>query len=211
MVGQVRGEVLPNGHRTHAGASTSVGDAERLVQVQVRHVGAELPGPGQADQCVQVGTVQVDLPAELVDEVADLGDLRLEHPVGGRVGDHQGRQGVLEVGGTLLQVVEVHVAVAVALDHDDVHAGHHGAGGVGAVGRGGDQAGGPLPVTVGVVPRTDCQEAGQLALGAGVGLERYPVVSGDLYEHPLQVCDQVVVSGDLVHGCQRVDACELGP
>ena len=49
------------------------------------------------------------------------------------------------------QVVEVDVAVLGGLHDDDPHAGHHGAGGVGAVRGGRDQADGALLVAVGLV------------------------------------------------------------
>ena len=54
------------------GPAAAVRDAEGLVQVQVRHVGAELARLGQADQRVQVRAVHVHLPAVRVDDLADL-------------------------------------------------------------------------------------------------------------------------------------------
>ena len=71
-----------------------VGDAERLVQVQVADVAAEPTGSGHADEGVEVGAVDVDLAAVGVDDVADLADALLEHAVRRRVGDHEGRQPV---------------------------------------------------------------------------------------------------------------------
>ena len=98
------------------------------------------PGLASADERVEVGAVEVDLAAALVHDGADVADVRLEHAVGRRVRDHQ--RG--EVGGVLvrlrLEVVEVDVAVVVARHHDDPHARHHRAGGVGAVRRLGDEA-----------------------------------------------------------------------
>ena len=67
MVGQEGRQVRPHRHRTHARATAAVGDAEGLVQVQVRHVGAEAAGPGHAHQGVEVGAVEVDLAAVGVD------------------------------------------------------------------------------------------------------------------------------------------------
>ena len=46
--GQVRRQVRAHAHRADAGAAAAVRDAERLVQVQVRDVGAELARLGQA-------------------------------------------------------------------------------------------------------------------------------------------------------------------
>ena len=59
--------------RPHAGTAAAVRNAERLVQVEVRHVGAELAGRGEADQRVQVRAVDVDLAAVRVDDLADRG------------------------------------------------------------------------------------------------------------------------------------------
>ena len=57
-----------------ARAAAAVRDAERLVQVQVRDVGAELAGLCEADERVQVGAVDVHLAARVVHEPADLAD-----------------------------------------------------------------------------------------------------------------------------------------
>ena len=50
---------------------------------------AEPARPGQPDQRVEVRAVDVHLAAGVVHRGADLGDVVLEHPVRGRVGDHQ--------------------------------------------------------------------------------------------------------------------------
>ena len=92
MVREERRQVGADADRAHAGPASSVRDAERLVQVEMRDVGAELAGLRQADHGIQVGAVEIHLPARVVDKVADLGDAVLEHPVRGRVGDHEGAQ-----------------------------------------------------------------------------------------------------------------------
>ena len=81
--------MLPHRHRTHARPAAAMGDAEGLVQVEMAHVATEPARAGDADEGVEVGAVDVHLAAVLVDEVADLRDALLEHPVGGRVGDHE--------------------------------------------------------------------------------------------------------------------------
>jgi len=69
-----------------------------------------------------------------VDGGTDLGDLRLEHAVGRRVRDHQGRQGVAVRVDLGPQVRHVDVAVLGRGHDDDPQAGHDRRGGVGAVG-----------------------------------------------------------------------------
>ena len=64
--GQERRQVRAGRHRADAGTASAVRDAERLVQVQVRDVRAELARLGQADQRVQVRAVYVHLAADRV-------------------------------------------------------------------------------------------------------------------------------------------------
>ena len=110
--------------RTDAGAAAAVRNAERLVQVEMRHVGAELAGRGEADERIQVRAVDVHLAAVLVDDRAEAADARLEHAVRRRIRDHDRRE-VRAVRPRLrLEIGHVDVAVGVAGDDDDAHAGH---------------------------------------------------------------------------------------
>ena len=84
--------MLAHADRADARAATAVRDAEGLVQVDVRDVGAELARPGDADERVEVRTVEVHLAAVLVDAGADVADAFLEHAVRRGVGDHQRRE-----------------------------------------------------------------------------------------------------------------------
>ena len=68
--------------RTNALAATAVGDAERLVQVEVADVGAECSRLGESHHGVEVGTVEVHLAACVMDHFADASDFDLEHAVG---------------------------------------------------------------------------------------------------------------------------------
>ena len=58
---QVRRQVGAYADRTDARTAAAVRDAERLVQVQVGDVAAELARPREAEQRVEVGAVDVDL------------------------------------------------------------------------------------------------------------------------------------------------------
>ena len=179
VVGQVRGQMGSHRHRAYPRSAPAMGDAKRLVQIEVRHVSTELAGLGHPHQSVEIGPVQVNLPAVGVDQVAHLGHGGFVHAVGGGVGDHQRAEPVVVLHDLGLQVFDVDVAVVVALDHYHFHSGHDRAGRIGAVGRGGDQADVPLGFAPGGVVAPDGQQAGQLALGTGVGLERHRGVSGD--------------------------------
>ena len=72
VAGQEGHQVLDHAHRADAGAAAAVRDAEGLVQVQVADVAAELARRRQADQRVHVRAVDVDAPAVLVHQRAQL-------------------------------------------------------------------------------------------------------------------------------------------
>jgi hypothetical protein len=74
----------------------------------------------------------------------------------------------------------VDVALVVAFDHDDLEAGHHGGGRVGAVGRRGIRQTSRPPSPLASCQRADGHEAGILALAAGVGLQGHRIEAGDL-------------------------------
>ena len=197
-----------------AGASAAVRDAERLVQVQVRHVAAELARPGEPDERVEVRTVDVHLSTSGMYEGACLPDVLFEHPVRGRVGDHDRRdpRAVLRQLGA--QVVELDRPVVGRGDHDDAQTRERRGRRIGAVRRCGDQT----HVTVDVVgPRdrpqvaADRQQPGELALRTGVRLHRDRGVPGDLGEPGREGVDQLGVPGGLRARGVRVDRGELGP
>ncbi len=70
--GQVRREVRLRRDRADAGAAAAVRDAERLVQVEVRDVAAEVAEAREAEQRVEVRAVDVDLAAGVVHGLRDL-------------------------------------------------------------------------------------------------------------------------------------------
>ena len=150
--------------RTDAGTAATVRDAERLVQIEVRDVGAELARPRDTDQRVEVRAVEVHLTALFVHDRADIADLLLVHTVRRRVGHHQRGEIVGVLDRLRLQVVDVDVAPVVARDHDHLHARHRRRGGVRAVRGRGDQAHVPTRVAAGDVILPDRQEPGVLTL-----------------------------------------------
>ena len=208
---QERREVAGDGDRSHSGAAAAMRDAERLVQVQVADVGTVVAGPADADLCVHVRAVEVDLPAVVVDDGADLADRLLEHAVGRRVGDHQGGE-VVAVGIRLcLQVFEVDVPLVVALDRRNLQAGKDRTRGVRAVRRGGDQADVARALAAALVVAADRQQARILALGTGVRLQGDGGEARDVRQPVLQVDAELPVSGGLLGRCVGVHVGEAAP
>ena len=198
--------MLADRDRADAGTAAAVRDAEGLVQVQVGHVGAEPARLGEAEQRVEVRTVDIDLSAGVVHLGAELGDASLVDTVGGRVGDHDGGQLVAVLLDAPVQVDQVDVAVGVAGHDDHPHAGHHRAGRVGAVGAGRDQADVAVGLPVRPVVAPDGQQPGQFTLRSGVGLHADRVVPGQFGQPRLQVVDQLGVARGL-RRAGRTGAC----
>ena len=176
-----------------------------VVQVDVRDVRPEVGRPHEPEQRVQVRSVHVHLPALLVDDAADLADGRLEDPVRRGVGHHERGEPAPRRLCLGPQVLDVHVAVAVAPDHDDPEPRHLRAGGVRAVRGGGDEAHVPPPLSPALVVAPDDEEPGVLALRSRVGLERHPRERGALAEHELQVPDELPIPLGLIGRSEGMD------
>ncbi|VUC29849.1 unnamed protein product [Clonostachys rosea] len=209
MTREEGGEVAADADGTDSRAAAAVGDAEGLVEVEVADVGADVTGAAEADLGVHVGAIHVDLAAVLVDDAADLLDLWLEDAKRAGVGDHDGGDvlGVLLALG--LEVGDVEVArLGVALDGDDLHADHGGAGRVGAVCGDGDEADVAVALAAALVVGLDGAQAGELALRARVGLQADLVEAGDGGQVLLQGDEHGLVAGGLLDRSEGVDVGE---
>ncbi|KGS64740.1 hypothetical protein X979_6101 [Burkholderia pseudomallei MSHR7527] len=181
------------------------------MQVQVRHVAAELAGRGEADHRVHVRAVDVHLAAVRVDDLADLAHVLLEHAVRRRIRDHDRREIVRMRVGLRLQVGDVDVALRVARDHHDLHAGHVRRRRVRAVRGRRNQADIAVAFAARFVIRMDDEQARVLALRAGVRLQRHGRVARCRDEHLLELVDHLAIADGLLGGRERVDPAEFGP
>ena len=66
-------------------------DAERLVQIEMADIGADVARPAEADLRIHVGAVHINLAAVRMDDLAHAPDIRFEYTVCGRIGQHQRR------------------------------------------------------------------------------------------------------------------------
>ena len=149
----------PRADRTHARAAPAVWDAERLVQVEVAHVRADVAGATDADLRVHVRAVHVDLSAVLVNDAADVQNRPFINAVRRGIGDHQRGEVVLVGGGAGGEVGHVDVALRIAFDRHDLIPGHHRAGGIRAVCAGGDETDFAVSLPAAFVVAADGEEA----------------------------------------------------
>ncbi len=203
--------MLRDRDRPDTGATAAVRDAERLVQVEVRDVATELARCGVPEQRVEVGAVDVDLAAVAVHDLAQLGDAVLVDAVRRRVRHHDRGEVVRMRIALRLQVLEVDLALIGRLHDDDAHAGHDRRSSVGAVRRRRDQAHVAVVVAAAQVVRANRQQPGELALRAGVGLDRHGGIAGDLGEPRLERLDELDHPGGVLGGHERVQVGEPRP
>src|SRR4029077_4196879 len=93
MRGQVPGEMCLHAYGSDTGTAPSMRDTEGLMQIEVANVCAEIAGPAESHQRVQIRAVHKDLSSVAVNKVADLRDILLEHAMGRRVRHHQRSEG----------------------------------------------------------------------------------------------------------------------
>ena len=171
MTRQKRLEMGRDPDRTNPRAATTVGNAEGLVQIQMADIGAKGTGAAHPHLGIEVGAIEIHLASVLMHQRADLSNPGFKHPVGGGIGDHQGRQHIGVLLGFGSQVLHIHVAVVITGHSHHAQSSHHRTGGVGAMGTGGNEAHIALGLAAGPMPRPDHQQAGVLPLGAGIGLQ----------------------------------------
>ncbi len=148
-------------------------------------VEAHVAGARVAHHRVEVGAVVVERPPRLVDQAGDLGDVLVEEAERVGVGQHQAGDLVGVLVDLRPQVVHLHPAALVRRDLDHLVAGHRHRGRVGPVRGVGSQHLGPGFAAVGVEGAGQ-QQAGELAVGAGGGLQADVGQAADLPQRPLQ-------------------------
>ena len=174
-------------------------------------VGPNHARAGESDLGVHVGPVHVHLPAVGVNHLRHFKDRTLKHPVGGRVGDHQGPEVLAVLLGFGAQVVDVDVAVLVASDHHHLHARHDGAGWVGAVRAVGNQTDVAVAFPTCCMERPDHHQPGKFTLGAAVGLEGNPGKTCDFSQIALKLGEHGAGAFRLVCGTERVQLRKCRP
>jgi len=169
--------------------SDSSGASVQGADVTATQTETKFSRAAKTDLGVHVGAVHIHKPAVVVNDPAGFLNAFLEHAVRRGVSDHE-RGEVCGVGGGLgAQVAEVDVALVVAGHGNDAQARQRGAGRVGAVGRGGNQAHIAMALSASGVIAANHQQAGVLALRSRVGLQRYASKAGDRRQHMLQLAD----------------------
>ena len=169
------------------------------------NISADRTGAGQAHLRIHIRAIHINLPTLGMHERADFLDLRFKNAMGAGIGHHQGG----ELGAVLielrLQVINIHIAIAVTADNHHLHARHHGRGRVGAMRGRWDQANGAVRIAARKMPGANGKKPRIFTLAAGIGLQRHSSETGDARQPGFQPADHGDVARRLIHRREGVD------
>jgi hypothetical protein len=182
-----------------------MGDAECLVQVQMTYISPNFSGGTEANLCVHVRSIHIDLTTMPVYDLAHFLDLRLKHAVRTGVCDHHGANPARVLLTLCLQVGQIEISsLGVALDGNNTHPSHCRGSGVCAMGGDRDETDIPFKVAVCVMKFADGQQSSEFSLCPRVGLKGNAVHARDMDELPLESLDEVCVALDFIMECVGV-------
>ena len=182
---QERPEGRLDAERARPGTARAMGRRERLVDVDVHAVEAEIAGARDPEERVHVRAVAVHEPADVVYRGADLAHALFEEADGVRVREHEACDVRSE---RRLQRVEVDVPACVAFHRGDLVPAHRGRCRVRAVRRVRDDDATPLSSLAAFrVVRLEHEERGELGLRARLRLKADEVHAADLREELLEL------------------------
>ncbi len=150
----------------------------------MHEVEADVTGLDNAQDGVEVRAVAIHQAASLMHQIGDFAHMLVEQSQRIGIREHQASGAWPKF---TLEVVQIDVAACACLDFDHLHACHRRRRRIGAVRRIGTQDFDALVVATVAVIGAKHQDAGELALRSGGGLQRYSVESGDLSQQSIAV------------------------
>ena len=94
-VGKERCEVCCHGNGAHPWPPTTVGDTKSFMEVEMADIGANLSRLDESHHGIHICPIHIDLTAILVNRGTDVPDGFFKDAVRGRIGHHEGGEGVL--------------------------------------------------------------------------------------------------------------------
>ena len=82
MAGKKRQQMRCNPNGADAWSTTTVGDAEGLVQIQMTDISPKGARPAQPNLCIQIRSIELHLASVLMHERTDFANPNLKHSMG---------------------------------------------------------------------------------------------------------------------------------
>ncbi len=135
MAGKIRSQVRLHGNWANTWTTTAVRNAKGFVQVKVRHIAAKFTGLTQTHHGVEVSSIDVNLTAVRVNQIANLTHVLFEHTVSRGIGNHNRREIIAVLFCLRAKIIHVDFAISVTRSNHNFHTAHLRRSGIGAVGR----------------------------------------------------------------------------
>ena len=82
MPRQERRQMSRHTDRAYPWTTTTVGDAERFVQIQMANIGTEGSGSRETHLRIEIGAIEIHLTAVAMDHLTDMANPGFKHPMG---------------------------------------------------------------------------------------------------------------------------------
>src|SRR5450432_1236099 len=150
--------------RADARTAATVRNAKGFVQIEMANIRPDVTGTTKANLGIHVRAVHVNLAAVVVHDVADFANGGFENSMRRGIRYHECGEDFAVRVGLGAEINEVDVAVLEATHRDNAKASHDGAGGIGAMGGGGNETNVTMRFAAGSVVPADGKQAGVFTL-----------------------------------------------
>src|SRR5210317_297533 len=86
------GQIFNDTYRANTWSAASMRNAESLMQIEMRHISSKFSWLTQTNHRIQVGSINVNLTAMIMNNVAYFGNCCFKDSMRRRIGDHDGSQ-----------------------------------------------------------------------------------------------------------------------
>ena len=135
---------------TNTRSPATMRNAERLVKIEVRNICTEFSRLRYTNECVEIGSININLSASVVNHFADLGDSFFKYSVSRWVGNHERRKCAAVLPYLLLQIIKADISSIVTCNNNNLHTSHNCARCICSVCTGWNQANSSVLLTAGI-------------------------------------------------------------
>ena len=164
---------------TNTRSPTTMRNCKSFMKIKVRNISTEFSRLCNTNQSVEICAINVDLTARFMDQCADITDSTFEYSVSTWIGNHERRQICLMFGNLRLDIGSAYIAMLIAFNDDDFHAGHDSTGSICTVSTRWDETDGAILIAAGIVIITNSQQTSELSLASSIWLQGDCVITSD--------------------------------
>ena len=204
MTGKEGNQMFGHADRSHAGTTSTVRYGKCFMKIEVADVGSDCRRIGNSNLGIHVGAIHIDQTAGFVNDATHFFDFRFENTVSRRIRNHKSCQIVGVFFGFFSQIVHIHIAFFVAVNHYGRIPCLNCTGRIGSVGRGRYEHYVAMFVSDAFQIACYHNQPGIFSGRTRIGLEAYARQTGNFCQHHFQFFDHFVIALCLFDRCERM-------